>query len=141
VTTPPRLSPTSRRAARARAARPGFTLIEIMVAIIMLTVGLLAMASTTGAVSRQMRGANRQTVASTVAQSRFDSLTSVACANLVPLNGARSGSATRSGVTESWTITDGDDVVNIVDNVTFSGLRSPLPYTTVIPCRDSWQAP
>jgi prepilin-type N-terminal cleavage/methylation domain-containing protein len=131
-----------RRRAR-RGARAGFTLAEIIVAIVILTIGLLAMASTSGAVARQMTGARRQTIAATIAQSRFDSLTSVRCASLAPLSGTSSmvtsGSSTRSGVVESWSVTDGDDVKNITVNITFPGRPTPLVYRSILPCRDSNQ--
>jgi type IV pilus assembly protein PilV len=126
-----------------RRPRDGFTLAEIIVAIVILTIGLLAMASTSGAVARQMTGARRQTVAATIAQSRFDSLTSVRCAALAPASGTTStttsGSSTRGGVTETWTVTDGDDIKNITVRISFPGLSSPLVYQSILPCRDSNQ--
>jgi hypothetical protein len=90
-----------------------------------------------------MTGARRQTVAATIAQSRFDSLTSVRCAALAPASGTTStttsGSSTRGGVTETWTVTDGDDIKNITVRISFPGLSSPLVYQSILPCRDSNQ--
>ena len=63
-------------------ARKGFSLIELMVAIMMLTVGLLGLAATT-AVSTQMIGAGgRHTLAASVAQSRFETMQRGPCAAL-----------------------------------------------------------
>ena len=123
--------------------RAGFTIPEIIVAIMVLTIGLLAMASTSGAVAKQMAGARRQTVAATIAQSRFDSLTSVRCALLAPPSGTTSlvtsGTSSRSGVTESWTVTDGDDVKKITVSISFPGRPTPMVYQSILPCRDSNQ--
>ena len=133
----------SERVRRRRAARAGFTLPEIIVAIVILTIGLLAMASTSGAVARQMTGARRQTIAATMAQSRFDSLTSLRCASLAPSSGTTStttsGTSTRSGVNETWTVTDGDDIKNITVSIIFPGRSTPLVYQSILPCRDSNQ--
>jgi len=127
--------------AREGGARAGFTLAEIIVAIVILTIGLLGMASTSGALSKQMAGARRQTVAATIVQSRFDSLTSVRCATLAPMSGTSatttSGSSTRSGIVETWTVTDGDDVKDITVSIMFPGRTTPLVYKSILPCRDS----
>ena len=133
----------ARRRSRQRGGRAGFTLAEIIVAIVILTIGLLAMASTSGAVARQMTGARRQTIAATIAQSRFDSLTSVRCALLAPTVGTTrtvtSGSSARSGVTESWTVTDDNDIKKITVSITFPGRPTPMVYQSILPCRDSNQ--
>jgi len=52
----------------------GFTIIEVLIAIIMLTIGVLALASSSGAVTRMMYFAQRRTDASALAQSVLDSL-------------------------------------------------------------------
>jgi prepilin-type N-terminal cleavage/methylation domain-containing protein len=79
-------------------ARGGFTLVELMVAVLLLGVGLSGLVATSGAISRMMGGSIRESTASTIAASRFEKLRGTACASIV------SGSATKFGVTESWTV-------------------------------------
>lgn len=54
--------------ARTEDTRAGFTLIEVIVALLILTVGLLALAGTTGAIFTQMRVAERRTERATAIQ-------------------------------------------------------------------------
>ena len=119
--------------------RGGFTIIEVIVAILILSIGVLALAGTAAVVTKQMASGTRQTVASTIAQARFDSLASVQCANLAAGGATTTGTNTRRNgqVTETWTVTDGNDVKNIVDKVYVYGLKDTLTYTSIIPCRDN----
>ena len=120
-------------------ARAGFTVIEVIVAILILTIGVLALASTAAVVTKQMASGNRQTVASTIAQARFDSLSSVDCTQLAAGGAPNTATVTYRGgqVAETWTVTDGNDVKNITDRVFVHGLRDTLVYTSLIPCRDN----
>jgi type IV pilus modification protein PilV len=52
----------------------GFTLIEVMIAIIMLTVGVLALSTSSGAVTKMMYSGRMRTDAAMIAQSVMDSL-------------------------------------------------------------------
>ena len=119
------------------APRRGFTVVEVVVAIMILAIGVLGLAATSGVVSRQLGRGNLQTIAAAVAQSRFDSLTSVPCQNLAPTSGVnQTGTATIRGVRESWVISDSNDMKAIVDTVKFSGRTNALVYVTLLPCRD-----
>lgn len=126
------------RSARTRAARPraGFTLLEVLVAIILLAVGLLALAGLGVTASRVTRQGAQQTVAASIAQSRFDSLASLPCATLA-VSGPVRGSATIRGVTERWVVRDGRDVKRLTDSLTVPGRTRVLVYESVIPCRNS----
>ena len=117
------------------AARRGMTLIELMVAMVLLGVGLLGMAGLSLTVSKQFGTGARQADAALIVQSRIDSISTVSCQTLAP-SGPVSGTATTRGVTERWTITDGNDIKTIVDTVTFKGRKLPLAYQSIIPCRD-----
>lgn len=88
-----------RRRLRGGAPSGGFTLIELMVAILILVVGVLGLAGTAGMVSRMVGGAADQTIAANVAASRFETLRSVPCYQL------ESGTATTRGINENWTVT------------------------------------
>ena len=126
---------TGRRQGSGR--RQGFTIVELVVSIIILSVGVLGLASTAGYVTRQMSGSSVQTIAASVAQNRFDSLTSIGCSRLItPL----SGSSSSRGITETWTVIDtlGLNVKKI--NLTLvvplrRGAPKTVKYTTYIPCR------
>ena len=127
----------SARRARHRAARRGFTLVELVVAIILLSIGIIGLASTAGYVTRQMAGSSVQTIAASVAQNRVDSLTSIGCSRLTS---GTTGSATTRGISETWTVKDtlGLNVKKINLTLTFTirrGTTKSMAYTTYIPCR------
>ena len=123
------------RRTRRSAPRDGMTLIELMVAIILLGVGMLGLAGLSVTVAKQQRGGSLQETAALVVQSRLDSLASIQCSLLAP-SGTQTGSATTMKVTERWVISDGNDIKTITDTVKFSGRVKPLVYKSVIPCRD-----
>ena len=89
----------SRKGCAGPRARGGFTLVELMVAILLLGVGLSGLIATSGAISRMMGGSIRESTASSIAASRFEKLRGASCASIV------SGTATTFGVTESWKVT------------------------------------
>lgn len=112
-------------------ARAGFTLIEVMVAIMILSVGLLALASTSAVVIRQMGSAGRMGVAASVAQSRTERL------RLAPCTVSSSGSATTRGVSESWTVTPQIRSARIDITVTYNSQGTNTrsqSYRSTIPC-------
>jgi prepilin-type N-terminal cleavage/methylation domain-containing protein len=125
----------SARRGRRGARRDGMTVIELMVAIILLGVGMLGLAGLSVTVAKQQRGGSLQETAALVVQSRLDSLASIQCTMLAP-SGSQTGTATTMKVTERWIITDGNDIKTIVDTVKFAGRVKPLVYKSVIPCRD-----
>ena len=116
-------------------ARRGLTLVEMMVAVILLGIGMLGLAGFTIVASKQMGGAARQSTAALVVQSRLDSLASINCTALAS-GGTESGSTVTQGVKERWVIADGNDIKTIDDTVTFKGRTNPLVYKSIIPCRD-----
>jgi type II secretory pathway pseudopilin PulG len=119
----------------ARRERDGMTIVEVVVAILMLSVGLLALAGLAAGASKAIRGGGTQVVAAAVAQSRFDSLSSVPCATLAN-GGATSGSSTTRGITERWSVTDGRNIKRLADSIDVPGRTKKLVYLSVIPCRD-----
>jgi len=124
-----------KRTAGGPAPRRGFTLIELMIAIVMLTVGILGLASTSAVIVKQMGLSSSQTVAAQIAQSRFDGFASVDCTTLAPTATQRDSATTRF-VKEVWRIQDGNDIKTVFDTITFKGRNRPLAYTSIIPCRD-----
>jgi type II secretion system protein I len=118
-------------ARRTAANRMGFTLIELMVAMMIFTVGVLATMSSAAAVMKVMGGSQRLTVASTVAEARFERLRSQSCA--VHTN----GSTQTRGVRESWTVyplVQADDVTVMVTYPVGGGRVISQTYKTYVPC-------
>ena len=112
--------------------RRGMSLVELIVGIIVLTVGMLGLAGVSTVVLRQMNGSANQTVATTLVQSRFEKLEGRPCASIA------GGTATTRGVTETWTTSAvGSRGKRIVSTVRFSGLRgaaSEVDFETVVSC-------
>ena len=88
-----------RRLTRAAHGRAGFTIMELIVAIVILSIGILGLAASSGIVMRMIGGGTHQTVAANVAQARFESLRSLSCGRIT------SGSASNRNVQEVWSVT------------------------------------
>ena len=111
----------------------GFTVVEVLVAIVIMALGVLGLAGTATSVSRLIGGGAEQTIAANYAMSRFEQLRSTTCANLA------AGTATKRGMTEHWTVTaSGASLYTATDTVTYKaagGRRpSPLVFTSYIKC-------
>jgi prepilin-type N-terminal cleavage/methylation domain-containing protein len=115
-------------------SRGGFALPELIVAMVILAVGILALASTAAGVMKQMRSGNQRALAAIVAQSRMETMRSLQCANL------SSNSATTRGLKENWTIgatMNNGRVVAVKESVTYilrPGATSSLVITGFVPC-------
>lgn len=123
-----------RSAVRRHQVRDGFTLIELMVAIMILVVGVLGLAGTAGMVSRMVGGAAHQTIAANIAASRFETLRSVPCASVV------NGDTTIRNINESWTVTPDPGNANLIavaDTITYTaagGHSRTLAFQSYIIC-------
>jgi Tfp pilus assembly protein PilV len=102
--------------------RRGFGLVELIVAVVLLTTGVLGMAMMSATVTQQARGGSMQAAAARLAQSRFEQARATPCALLaVP----SSGTVTTSGITESWKLITGGSTnpavstVLLIDTVSF----------------------
>jgi Tfp pilus assembly protein PilV len=76
--------------------RPAFTLVELLVACLVLGTGVLALASTSVAVARLTGDSARAGAAAERGQARMEAMRASACA-------AASGSALVGGISEWWT--------------------------------------
>ncbi len=81
-----------------QAWRRGFTIVEAMAAIVILSIGVLALGGTAALVARLLNRADQQTAAALAAQARFERLRATPCANIA------SGSAVVGAVRERWTV-------------------------------------
>jgi type IV pilus assembly protein PilV len=116
-------------------ARRGFTLIEVIAAIILLTIGLLAIAGMGVVAAKTTRRGSTQTLAAAIAQSRFDSLSSLPC-NTLAATGPTTGTSTTRDIVERWRVVDGWNVKRLTDSLTVPGRTNTLVYQSVIPCRE-----
>jgi prepilin-type N-terminal cleavage/methylation domain-containing protein len=90
-----------------RNGQQGFTIVEIIIAIVVLTVGLLGLVSTAALVTRMIARGQRSAVAATFAAQRMELLRPAACIAAQRVNGT---DTLRRGSTwvaiNNWTWTD-----------------------------------
>lgn len=110
--------------------RRGFTLVELMVGIMLLTTGMLALAAGAAVVMRQMTEAGTMGIAAAVAQTRIEQLRAGSCTT------TQSGTATTRGVSESWTVTPMTRSAQLQVVVSYSTRRGTKSqtYTSTVPC-------
>lgn len=121
-----------------RRSEGGFTIVEVLVAIIILTVGLLALAQTSGAVSTMIGRGKQDTQASVAVQRVLEDLrqrastTTPKCTSLA--GGTRSGPA--PGMTLSWTVSGSGESRSVAVTVTYRVSRGTRTETvhTVLGC-------
>lgn len=117
----------------------GFTLIEVMVAIVILTVGLLALASSTANVTRMIGHGKWATVASQVASQRLESVrrlaysTSPACTSSAFIGGTATFGY---GISETWNISGSGNSRQVQVAVTYpsQGRSTTDTVTTILRC-------
>jgi type IV pilus modification protein PilV len=122
-----RRSSTLRRAPRARA---GFTLAELLVALMIFSVGALAMVATSANVMTLMSSAKNRNIAADVAEARFERMRGQPC------SAHTTDSSTSRGVTESWrtvNLTRADDVTVTVRFISNHRQQTKI-YRTFLPC-------
>lgn len=121
----------SHRRGTRRPARRGFTLVEVIVAIVVLSIGVLGLAGTASYVTMQMSGGREQTVAANMATKVMDSLSARRCPAIVD------GTQTRRGVTVTWTVAESLRTRWVSQTVQYKPKRGPMKSatsTTVIQC-------
>jgi prepilin-type N-terminal cleavage/methylation domain-containing protein len=112
-------SRSSRRGAARRATTPrgGFTVTEVVVAVMILSIGVLGLAGTSAAVARQMGGSADMTRAASRAASRLERLSGM---STCPPTSGTSGSETSNGVVERWSMRGAGGMAitaNVIDSV------------------------
>ena len=91
--------------------RGGFTMVEVIVAMVILTVGVLGLAGTTGLIVRQITLSDMSTDRSAALQTVLERIRSL------PFDSVADGSQTMGDYSLSWTSTDGgakDKLVTVV---------------------------
>jgi len=112
----------------------GFTIIEVLVAVLVLTIGVLALVGTAGLVTRMVAQGHIDSEATALAAQRFEILRSEGCANM-----AASGSVTDGPYTIAWRVLPvasdrARRVYLSVSQPTMNGQRSRF-YSSTIFCR------
>ncbi len=111
--------------------RAGFTLVELMVALMVFVVGVLAVTGSSTVVMTMVGGSQRRTIAAAVAESRFERLRAVPCA------AHADGAATTRGVRETWQVVPLARADDVTVRTTFASSRGRVTtqsYRTYIPC-------
>jgi type IV pilus assembly protein PilV len=108
----------------------GFTIVELLVAVVIFSVGLLALAGTSSVILTALTTTKSRTLAAGVAESRFERMRTTACANRA------SGSATTRGIAEAWTLTRLARADDVTVAVTFLSNHRPRTeqFQSYMPC-------
>ena len=113
--------------------RAGFTMPELLIAIILISIGLLSLAGGAVGVLRQMRWGNQSAIAAIVATQRMETIRSQGC-NLI----GTGGTATTRKMPEKWVITAINGKAQaVVESVTYTprpGLTRYVEMRSVVPC-------
>ncbi len=118
-----------------RRARSGVTMIELLVALAIVSVGVFGLAGGATLVTRLMGGGTMRSRAATIASAHVEQFRATSCASLA------SGQDTVRSVISRWTVTSisvngtqrGANVSLTVTYPTTKGMRSQA-YTTILPC-------
>lgn len=84
--------------------RDGFTLIEVLIAIGILSVGILALLQTAASITVMLREGRLRTMASAIAATRIDNLRLAAASTTPTCASVASGSGSSFQGAETWTI-------------------------------------
>jgi len=120
---------------RARAARRGVTIVELIVASTILMLGLLSIVGISSSVARALGQSRSDNLAAVAAQSRFERIAGTSCSSMTL------GTVTQAvyrGVTERYIITDaGNNIRQIIDSVSWKTAKTTrrAVFMSLIPCR------
>jgi len=113
------------------------TLIELMVAVMLISVGLVTLAGVAGGVSTMMRGGDIQTTTAMAVQTSLEQLAVKGnCRQLVAVGGTKDSTVVINGVTIYKRLEGLDNVIYVRDSVVMQGRTRPLVYRSMLPCRN-----
>src|SRR5437868_2243939 len=84
-------------------ARRGVTLVELLVAMSILSIGLMAIAGVSGSITRSLGESRSQTLAATAAAARFERIAGTQCSSLTLSSPT---TVTSRNVTENYVVID-----------------------------------
>jgi type IV pilus modification protein PilV len=111
-------------------ARPGFTLVELLVALMVFSIGALAMVATSANVMTMISASKNRAIAAAVAEARLERMRGQPC------TAHRTDSTTTNGVKEVWTtvaLARADDVTVKVTFVSNHKNQTRI-YRSFLPC-------
>jgi Tfp pilus assembly protein PilV len=110
------------------------TLVEMLVAVVILSVGLLGLVGTAGIVTRQVGGGAKQSLVAQILANRLETLRSLGCTRI-----GDSGTSTTRGITESWvkgaTV---NQVLSVTTTITYRLAGNDAKtetYVLTVPCQ------
>jgi prepilin-type N-terminal cleavage/methylation domain-containing protein len=106
----------------------GFTLVEVLVAIVIMSVGVIALAGSTGMVTRMIGRGKVDTRVAQVATRRLETLRLTAASTTPRCTAAgfaNGGPVSADGLTETWTVPAAGKVRSIQVNVSYRTARGP----------------
>lgn len=83
----------------------GFTIVEVLVAVLVLTVGVTSLIGTAGLVTRMVGQGKRTTQAVQRGERRLETLRQTALSTTPQCTALAAGTSTSGGITETWTVT------------------------------------
>jgi prepilin-type N-terminal cleavage/methylation domain-containing protein len=109
----------------------GFSLVEVIAAMVILTIGVMGLAASTTAITRLTGQGGLTGNSAAVAASRFDILRSTPCASI-----SASGSSTSGKFSEKWGVTTSGNLKSVVDSVTYIASRRTRTsiFSTMLSC-------
>ena len=111
----------------------GITLVEVLLAMLLLTVGVFGLLSIFAGGTRQLALARRQTVVASYAQRRLDSLAALPCATLATNpSGAR---RTFETLSDTWSVSGSGSAPTLQVNISTPDVDTALVFTSAVPCR------
>jgi prepilin-type N-terminal cleavage/methylation domain-containing protein len=119
-----------RRALRPMASQRGYTIIEMLVAVMIFTIGLLAMAGTASLIMMTIAGSQTRSIAAAVAESRFERMRAQTC------TAHAAGTAVTRGLREDWSVQPlarADDVTVVVTMLVNHRTRTQA-FRSYMPC-------
>ncbi len=110
--------------------RRGVTLIEVVIAIVILSVGAIALAGSAAITLRRMSDVSRGSAAASVARSRAETSFSQPCGSL------NDGTQSIRGVRSEWSVADGALSADLSQRVTYGtrGGDHVDEFLTTVPC-------
>ncbi len=108
--------------------RKGVSLIEVLIACVLLTVAVLGLVGAATGISKQTGNSRRQILAAGMAQARLDSLRSLPCSSLA------SGTSSKQGIAQTWTVSGSGNTRSIVLQLTVPRLTNAITYRALVPC-------
>ncbi len=115
--------------------RSGVTLVELIVAMSILSMGLLAIVGTSSAIARGLGEARSDNMAAIVAQSRFEEVAGSLCTGMTL---DQTKTVTSRGVTEKYIVQNGgNNTLLVTDSISWQTRRGTRrqAFQILLPCR------